>query len=152
MAEVAALVLLTAQDLFASPIPPALEELCALPSASPVRLWIRHYARRWLLTDMPGNKLNLLLQRHFFSDNGVWRHYLADRLLPRGKNPVLCEGIKESTANSLVYRAANLRFQIGRAWHHLTTGAGFAAACVAWELSLRANQNSISQTKLRGEQ
>ncbi|MGA3080376.1 MAG: nucleotidyltransferase family protein [Terracidiphilus sp.] len=149
MAEAAALVLLTARDLFACPIPPALENICTLPAGSPVRFWISHYAQRWLLTDMPGNKLNLLLQRHFFSDSHAWRRYLASRLAPRGKSPMLCEGIERNVAQSLAYRAANLRFRATRIWHHLNTGAGFAVASIVWELNMRANRNLVSADNLR---
>jgi hypothetical protein len=149
LAEAAALVLLSAQDLFACPIPPALGSVCTLPAGSPVRVWISHYAQRWLLTDMPGNKLNLLLQRHFFPDSRAWRHYLVSRLAPRGKRPMLCEGIERNAAKSLAYRAANLRFQTARIWHHLSTGAGFAVASIAWKLHLRSNQKVFSATELR---
>lgn len=149
LAEAVALVLLSAQNLFVCPIPPALENVCTLPACSPVRVWISHYAQRWLLTDMPGNKLNLLLQRHFFPDRHAWRHYLASRLAPRGKSPMLCEGIERDAARSLAYRAANLRFRAARIWHHLSTGAGFAVANIAWKLHLRSNRNTFSATELR---
>jgi hypothetical protein len=149
MAEAAALVLLSAQNLFACPIPPALENICTLPTSSPVRLWISHYAQRWLLTDMPGNKLNLLLQRHFFSDSQGWRRYLVSRLLPRGKSPMLCEGIEKNVGKSVAYRAANLRFRAARIWHHLNTGAGFVAASIAWDLRLRFNKETFSAIELR---
>ena len=149
MAEAAALVLLSAQDLFGCPIPRALKNVCTLPAGSPVRLWISQYAQRWLLTDMPGNKLNLLLQRHFFSDSHAWRRYLASRLAPRGKSPMLCEGIERNVARSFAYRAANLRFQASRIWHHLKTGAGFAVASIAWKLNMRANRNPVSADNLR---
>jgi hypothetical protein len=101
---------------------------------------------------MPGNKLNLLLQRRYFSDERIWRRYLAGRLAPRGARPVLCEGIDTRAAKSLKYRSANLRFQASRVWHHLLTGAGFAAANVAWGIHLRSSHVACSPIGLtRGE-
>jgi hypothetical protein len=150
--EAASLVLLTAKELFACQIPSALEKACTLPDDDPIRLWVHLYARRWILADMPGNKLNLLLQRRFFSDGRIWRRYLAGRLAPRGARPVLCEGIDTRVAKSLRYRSANLRYKASRAWHHLRTGAGFAAASVAWGIHLRPSHAACSPHGLnRGE-
>jgi hypothetical protein len=151
-ARAAALVLLTTNELFACFIPTALEGVCALPDDSPIRLWIRHYARRWVLTDMAGNKLNLLLQRHFFSDDRKWRRYLAGRLMPVGARPVLCEGMDQGIANGFRYRAANLRYRVRRVWHHLSTDAGFAVANILWEMQLRSRQNARVVPQLRGSQ
>ena len=144
LAEATSLVLLTAKELFACPIPSALENVCALADDDPIRLWVHLYARRWILADMPGNKLNLLLQRRYFSDGRIWRRYLAGRLAPRRARPVLCEGIDTRVARSLKYRAANLRYQLSRVWHHLRTGAGFAAASVAWRIQLHLNQSACA--------
>ncbi|MFZ1084096.1 MAG: nucleotidyltransferase family protein [Terracidiphilus sp.] len=149
LAEAAALVLLCAQNLFACPLPPALENLCTLPAESPMRLWIDRYAQRWLLADMPGNKLNLLLHRHFIPDDPTWRRHLVHRLAPFGKRPVLCEGLDRIVAKSMAYRTANLRFQATRIWHHLRTGAGFAIASASWKLHLRSNQAAFSAKVLR---
>jgi hypothetical protein len=149
LAEAAVLVLLCAQNLFGCPLPPALETLCTLPADSPVRLWIDRYAQRWLLTDMPGNKLNLLLHRHFISNDSTWRRHLVNRLAPFGKRPVLCEGLDQNVAKSMAYRAANLRFQATRFWHHLRTGADFACANAAWKLHLRSSQAAFSAKVLR---
>jgi len=148
LAEAAALVLLAAKELFACPIPSALENVRTLPADAPVGLWVRRYARRWLLTDMPGNKLNLLLQRHYYSDGRVWRRYLTGRLAPRGARPILCEGIDQNAAKSLSYRIANLRYKATRVWHHLRTGAGFAAASIAWGMQLRSSQHACSPNEL----
>ncbi|MGA7829456.1 MAG: nucleotidyltransferase family protein [Terracidiphilus sp.] len=149
LTEAAALVLLCAQNLFICRLPPALENVCALPADSPVRLWIDRYARRWLLTDMPGNKLNLLLHRHFISDDRAWRRHLAKRLVPVGNRPMLCEGIDQKAAKSLKYKTANLRFQAARIWHHLGTGAEFTFASIAWEMHLRSDHSACSPNKLR---
>ena len=43
----------------------------------------------------------------------------VQRLAPRGKRPALCEGIDRKAAESLAYKAANLRFQATRIGHHL---------------------------------
>jgi hypothetical protein len=152
LAKAASLVLLTTNELFGCSIPTALESICTLPENSPIRLWIRHYARRWILTDMPGNKLNLLLQREFFPDRGEWRRYLASRLIPMSGRPALCEGIDQGIAKSYRYRVANMRFQAGRVWHHMRTNIGFAAASVAWGMHLRANQDARAVTQLRRSQ
>jgi hypothetical protein len=152
LAEAASLVLLAARELFACPIPSALEKVCTLPDDDPIRLWVHLYARRWILADMPGNKLNLLLQRRYFSDRHNWRRYLTGRLAPRGSRPVLCEGIDTRVAKSLRYRSANLRYQLSRAWHHLRTGAGFAAANFVWEMHLRSSHDACCPHGLnRGE-
>lgn len=149
LAEAGALVLLIAQDLFGCPVPAALHGVCTLPAGSPIALWIARYARPWILTDAPGNKLNLLLQKHFFSDEHAWRRYLVNRLVPRGKHPTLCEGIDAQAAKSLRFRAANLRFQAGRAWHHLRTGTGFAFASIAWKIQLRLSESAFAAGDLR---
>jgi hypothetical protein len=142
LAQAFALVLQATKELFACSIPPALEAPCTLPDDSPIRLWIDHYARRWILTDMPGNKLNLLLQRHFFSDRGGWRRYLAGRLVPRGKRSELCEGIDQSLAKGIQYRVASLCFRAARVWHHVRTNGGLAAASIAWRMRLRAGRHA----------
>jgi hypothetical protein len=152
LGEAASLVLLTAKELFACPIPTALENVCTLPDDHPIRLWVHLYARRWILADMPGNKLNLLLQRRYFSDGRIWRRYLAGRLAPRAGHPMLCEGIDARVAKSLKYRSANLRYKLSRALHHLRTGAGFAAANVVWGMHLRSSHDACSPHGLnRGE-
>jgi hypothetical protein len=147
--EAAALVLLIAQELFACHLPPALERACALDHASPIALWVKHYARPWLFTDMPGNKLNLLLQRHFFSDHRAWRRYLARRLAPRGQSPVLCEGVDPKVAKSFSYRAGNLRFRATRIWHHLRTGTEFTFASASWAMRLRSSQVTRPSIEMR---
>ena len=146
--EATSLVLLTAKELFDCPIPPALESVCALADDNPIRLWVGLYARRWILADMPGNKLNLLLQRRYFADGRIWRRYLANRLAPRRGRPVLCEGIDARVARSLKYRVANLSYKGSRVWHHLRAGAGFAAASVAWGIHLRLSQGAPSSSGL----
>lgn len=148
LAEAAALVLVCARDLFACPLPPALESVCALPAGSPVRLWIDRFARRWLLADMPGNKLNLLLHRHYFADRRAWRRYLSQRLAPLGNRPALCEGIDRKAAESLAYKAANLRFKATRIGHHLGAGAEFAVARIEWEMHLRSGDAASSLNEL----
>jgi hypothetical protein len=148
VAEAASLVLLTAKELFDCPIPPTLESVCALADDNPIRLWVGLYARRWILADMPGNKLNLLLQRRYFSDERIWRRYLANRLAPRRGRPVLCEGIDARAARSLKYRVANLSYKGSRVWHHLRAGAGFAAASVAWGIHLRLSQGAPASNGL----
>jgi hypothetical protein len=149
LTEAAALVLQCAQNLFACPLPPALEDLCTLPAESPVRLWIDRYAQRWLLTDMPGNKLNLILHRHFISDDSAWRRHLVHRLAPFGKRPVLCDGLDWNVANSLAYKTANLRFQATRIGHHLLAGTGFAIANASWILHLRSSRAAAPTKVLR---
>ena len=148
LTEAASLVLLTANELFACPIPASLEKVCALPDDDSIRLWVHLYARRWILADMPGNKLNLLLQRHYFPDGRIWRRYLANRLAPRRGRPVLCEGIDAHVARSLKYRAANLSYKGSRVWHHLRAGAGFAAARVVWGIHLRLSQGAHASSGL----
>lgn len=147
-----ALVLLTAQKLFGCSIPPALISSCTLPADSPVSLWIGRYARRWLFTDMPGNKLNLLLQRHLIPDRSAWRSYLVSRLAPLGKRPVLCEAIERTAALSIAYRVANLRFQAARLWHHLSSSAEYAVARIDWQLHLRSARNGVIVHDLRGSE
>ena len=146
--EAASLVLLTAKELFDCSIPPGLESVCALADDGPIRLWVHLYARRWILADMPGNKLNLLLQRHYFPDGRIWRRYLANRLAPRRGRPVLCEGIDAHVARSLKYRAANLSYKGSRVWHHLRAGAGFAAASVVWGIHLHLSQGAHASSGL----
>ncbi|MGA2348862.1 MAG: nucleotidyltransferase family protein [Terracidiphilus sp.] len=149
LANAAALVILCAQNLFACPLPLALEDICTLPAGSPVRLWIDRYAQRWLLTDMPGNKLNLLLHWHFFSDRPAWRRHLAKRLAPIGNRPVLCEGIEQNATKSLAYVIANLRFQVARIGHHLRSGAELLFAGIAWKIHLHLDHAALSPNELR---
>ncbi len=140
MADAVGLVLLTARDLFACPIPPAFRDICAPAADSAIGLWVRRYAREWLLADMPGNKLNLLLHRHFIRDGRAWRRHLADRLAPRQKKPRLCEGIDPVAEKRFGYRIANFCFQAGRFTHHLRAGAGVALAGAHWSRELRAHR------------
>jgi hypothetical protein len=149
MADAAGLVLLTAREIFGCPIPAAFEDICAVVEDSAIGLWVRRYAREWLLTDMPGNKLNLLLHRHFIREDRSWRRYLADRLAPRRKKPRLCEGIDPAVAQRLSYRLADFRFRSGRFAYHLRAGAGLALAAVRWSLELRAHRRTFTGDALR---
>ena len=146
--EAASLVLLTSKELFDCPMPTALESVCALADDDPIRLWVGLYARRWVLADMPGNKLNLLLQRRYFAETRVWRRYLANRLAPRRGRPNLCEGIDARVARSLRYRVANLSYKGSRVWHHLRADVGFAAASIAWGIHLRLSQGAPASNSL----
>ncbi len=143
MADAVGLVLMTAREIFGCPIPVPLRDICAVAGDSAIGLWVSRCAREWLLTDMPGNKLNLLLHRHFIGEEGRWRRHLADRLMPRRKRPRLCEGIDPAVEKSFRYRMANFRFQGGRLAHHFRTGVEFALAGARWKLELRARRMAL---------
>jgi hypothetical protein len=150
--DACALVLLMAEELFACPVPPALQDLRTLHDRSPVALWVRRYAHAWLLADMPGNKLNLLLHRHFAAANSRGRVSLIVRLAPFGQRPVLSEGLDPVVANSFAYRMANLRYQASRTWYHVRSGAGLAVASIPWAVSTRSRSQMFSAANLRREE
>jgi hypothetical protein len=144
MRDACALVLLMAQEIFGCPLPAAMDEICASHRATPIGIWVRSYARRWLCADMPGNKLSLLLHPYFMGRGSAWRSYVLRRLAPRAGRPQLCEGIDSAVAKSLQYRIANARFRAGRLSYHLRAAAGYAIASVGWRLRLRPDRNRVS--------
>jgi hypothetical protein len=145
----AALVLLTAREIFGCTTPAALEGICAAAADSAIGFWVSRYARAWLLTDMPGNKLNLLLHRHFMRDDCAWRRHLANRLAPRRMRPQLCEGLDPDVARSFRYRIADFRFRTARIAYHLRAGAGLALAGARWNLELRVNRTVLARAASR---
>jgi hypothetical protein len=145
MMDAVALVLLTAQEIFRCPIPIELNEICAHADRSAIGLWVRCHSRDWLLTDMPGNKLNLLLHRHFIGQDCTWRRHLANRLAPCGKRPRLCEGLDPVVAQSFGYRIADFCFRAGRISYHLRAGAGLAFAGARWSFALRAHRAALTR-------
>jgi len=132
MADAAALVLFLANALFGPAVPASLAGLCCRPEQDPIRLWVEHFAWRWAVADMPGNKLNLLLHRHFIADRLEWRNYLTSRLLPFAGNAALCEGLEESAAGLWRYKLANLRYRAQRALHHVHADLEFGFASISW--------------------
>lgn len=147
--EAVALTLISAQRIFDSPIPAGLKNMCDLPSNSPITPWVEHYAERWLLADMPGNKLNLLLHRHFIADDRAWRRYLVRRLAPMGSRPELCEGIAAASRKSLRFRAADLRYKVERLGYHVGASAQFAAQSIVWKRLSSASSRSFPPAALR---
>ena len=146
--DAAALVLLTTNTLFGSAIPVQLADLCVRPDQAPIRLWVERYARGWVVTDMPGNKLNLMLHRHFIADRDEWRRYLRSRLLPVRGKAALCEGLDSCVVRSWRYKLANLRYRGQRAVHHVNTGVAFVFESIAWKAALSSRSGNMASGAL----
>jgi Uncharacterised nucleotidyltransferase len=85
-AHACGLCLSMAAKVFRGRIPRLLEEELVATMPEPSRRWAEHYAERFLLSDIAGTKLGLLVEHGFAADPQEWRTHLMRRILPfRGR-------------------------------------------------------------------
>lgn len=132
LASACALVLSLVDCMFPIDMPPPLRQISRRNLSAESALWIERYSTAWLLTDPPGGKLSLLVQRQFWTDRGRWRRYLTRRLLPfRKPHPLSNEAVK-STKNGLAYRAEEAWYKASRAWYHVRSDFEYLREWVGW--------------------
>jgi hypothetical protein len=125
--------ILLAEEIFGSAVPRAVraQTFAALPPG--VAGWATRYGRRALLSDFPGSKLYLLLERELSgAPHGAQARSLK-RLLPRRLPPM----ITQSTANES-FRQRSHRYQLQlsylcfRTAFHAIKGLQYAVERTAW--------------------
>ena len=145
LASVCALVLGLVDVAFPPDMPEALREIYAGNLSSDSALWLDRCATAWLLADPPGNKLNLLVQKQFWTDRDIWRRYLRRRLLPLRTPPRLSDEAVQPARIALVYRAEELLYQATRTWYHLKSDFTYLAALTRWTRRKRLGNRSVYQ-------
>lgn len=145
LSSACALILGLVHVAFPQDLPEALREIYAANLSADSAAWLYRYATTWLLADPPGNKLNLLVQRQFWSDRQVWRQYLRRRLLPIRAPHRLSEQAVRSTRRALAYRFEEARYQASRAWYHVKSDWSYLMALLRWNRRRRLPSSSVYQ-------
>lgn len=143
LSSACALVLGLVDFAFTPEFPRDLRELFAGNLSSDSAFWIDRWSAAWLLTDPPGNKLNLLVQKQFWTDDGVWRRYLRRRLFPIRRPHRFSDDVAGSGRRTLLYRAENAWYQASRAWYHVTSGCTYLPALWRWNRSKQRRPDLI---------
>jgi len=146
LSSVCALIFGLVDLAFPLDLPDPLEDIYSRNLSPESALWLDICGARWLLAEHPGNKLNLIVQKQFWTDGAMWRQYLRRRLLPVRPLPNLSDEAVESTRRTLAYRAEEIRYQVGRVWYHLKSDATYLAALLRWIRSRRLDGRSMYQT------
>ena len=126
-------------------LPEALSKIYTANLTADSALWLDRCAIAWLLADPPGSKLNLLVQKQFWSDSHVWRQYLRRRLLPIRAPHKLCDEVIQPGRRSLTYRAEAIQYQAGRAWFHVKSDFSYFTALLRWSRRRRLSGDSAYQ-------
>lgn len=146
LSSVCALILGLVDVAFPQELPVALHEIYKKNLSLDSARWLDRCATAWLLADPPGNKLNLLVQKQFWTDGNVWRRYLRRRLLPIRAPHKLSDEVIQPTRRALAYRAAELGYQASRAWYHVKSDFMYLLALVGWTRRRTLDGNSVYQT------
>lgn len=145
LGSVCALVLGLVDVAFPLELPEALREIYAGNLSADSAFWLDRCAITWLLADPPGNKLNLLVQKQFWTDRHIWRQYLRRRLLPIRAPHKLSDEAVQPCRRALGYRAEAARYQASRIWYHVKTDFTYLAALMRWSRRKRLNSGSVYQ-------
>ena len=132
LASACALVLGLVDFTFPSGIPQPLQKIVKRNLSPTSALWIERYSMAWLLTDPPGSKLSLLVQKQFWEDQRVWQRYLMRRLLPLRKPHQLSDQAVKSTKRGVPYRMEEAWYKTSRAWYHLRSDVEYLGAWLRW--------------------
>jgi hypothetical protein len=124
-----ALSLSIAAKVFGAPVGLLLQQelLAVMPRQG--NWWTQTYAERFLLSDLSGSKLGLLVEHCFATDRLAWRAHLLRRLLPYRSRPHL--GVLRTSS-----RSAHWHHRLREASHFLRRLAFHAASDIelGWEL------------------
>lgn len=145
LSSVCALILGLVDVAFPQELPAALRRIYKGHLSLDSARWLDRCATAWLLADPPGNKLNLLVQKQFWTDGDVWRRYLCRRLLPIQMPHKLSDEVSRPTRRALAYRAEELRYQTSRAWYHVKSDFTYLLALVGWTRRRTLDGNSVYQ-------
>jgi hypothetical protein len=145
LASACALILGLVDAAFSIDLPQPLREVYLRNLSSESALWIESYSRAWLFSVPPGNKLALLVQKQFCSDDQAWRRYLRRRLLPLRKLHELSDETVKSAKANPAYRAEDLRYKTSRAWYHVRSDCEYLIARLRWEQLRQTYTSSVRQ-------
>ncbi|MGA9245985.1 MAG: nucleotidyltransferase family protein [Silvibacterium sp.] len=145
LASACALILGLVDAAFSIDLPQHLREVYLRNLSSESALWIQSYSRAWLFSVPPGNKLALLVQKQFCSDDQAWRRYLRRRLLPLRKLHELSDETVKSAKTNPAYRAEDLWYKTSRAWYHVRSDCEYLMARLRWEQLRQTYTSSVCQ-------
>jgi hypothetical protein len=111
-----------ATTVFRGRIPSLLEQELLANMPEPSRRWAEHYAERFLLSDISGTKLGLLVERAFAIDPQGWRTHLMRRMLPFRSRPHLGTVQPGTASLRWRHRLHEAGHFIGRLKFHITSG------------------------------
>lgn len=143
--SVCALILGLVNFAFPQELPAALAGIYTTNLSLDSALWLNRCATAWLLADPPGNKLNLLVQKQFWTDRDIWRQYLRRRLLPIRAPHKLSDEAVHPARRTWSYRAEAFRYHASRAWYHVESDFTYLIALTRWPRT-RIGNNSTHQT------
>lgn len=127
-------------ELFLSPIPKVIWDWCVEPLPTPLKRWVSEFGMRWVLSDLTGSKLSLLVHMEFIQDARARRSYLWRRMFPlRGKPTIGCIQSGNQKMAALAKLAQGM-FLTKRAFFHAASLGSFTLDAVRWTHILRAGR------------
>jgi putative nucleotidyltransferase-like protein len=138
--------------VFGDAPPEALKSWCYAQLPADVALWIERYGKQVLLTDFPGSKLYLVLERAI--DGGITSSQLRQRLFPRrAPQPFMAKTSRNFIAQVRAIQARSSYFFF-RLRFHITAGVHYCIESWRWKRlreraqrsDLRFRQNAASAT------
>ena len=108
--EAVGLVVDLVQQLFAPRVSSVLAAHCLTGLPAEITGWNRHFGERLVFSDPMGDKVALLIQKHFIRDRGVWSQHLRRRLFPVRSKPQLPEVSGDAAAPTIADRREQLNF------------------------------------------
>jgi hypothetical protein len=121
-----------ATDAFGQDIPRELAEWSAESLPGPVQLWIERYGKEVFLSDYPGTKLYLLLERELATDRegfGVIRR----RLFPLHSPTRVAYGAARGIGETLVAVVSQFRYFLFRLRFHLAQSTRYLLEVQRWK-------------------
>lgn len=130
------------ERIFADAPPDALKSWCCAQLPADVALWIERYGQQVLLTDFPGSKLYLILERAI--NRGLTSSQLRRRLFPRrAPPPFMAKPARNFIARLSTIQARSFYFFF-RLRFHITAGVHYLIESWRWKrLRERARRRDV---------
>jgi hypothetical protein len=131
------LILHLTNQIFASRLPPILEEWCLAPLSRSAKAWVRQFGVTWAISDLPGNKLTLFVHREFVNDANLWRKYLRSRIFPMHLRSPLDLGADSTLRLKVKAMVALCAYAFRRVISHVREMVCLAVETIRWRQLLR---------------
>lgn len=126
------LILQLTNRLFASPIPGALREWCIDPLPERISCWVLGLGTGWALSEIPGNKLSLLVHKEFMRESALWKPYLWRRLVPLQGKPSLSKSGSPGAEAPFRFKVSHRIFQARQLAFHAQSLISFPYQAWLW--------------------
>lgn len=133
-------VLLLTNELFQSPVPTILNDLCIRSLPNRLDTWARQFGTRWALAGIGGSKLTLFIHEDFIYDADRWNGYLWRRLVPLRGRPSLGPIEASDVETAVAGRVAQLLFAGRRLAFHTGAVLTLARETFRWRHALQASR------------